>query len=55
MDILFNFNDADRYLVGFPLCKLLKYFESTEIIRQSEDQAFALALNRMVKFNSNYI
>ncbi|XP_050339187.1 uncharacterized protein LOC126765663 [Bactrocera neohumeralis] len=42
-----NSNDAYSTLVGSPLWDLFKYFELTEIMRQRDDQAFAIALNRM--------
>ncbi|XP_036347361.1 ATP-dependent DNA helicase PIF1-like, partial [Rhagoletis pomonella] len=50
---IFSPNQLDPYsaITGTPLWDLFRFFELTEIMRQREDQAFAVALNNMSEGN----
>ncbi|XP_036329467.1 ATP-dependent DNA helicase PIF1-like [Rhagoletis pomonella] len=50
---IFSPNQSDPYsaITGTPLWDLFRFFELTEIMRQREDQAFAVALNNMSEGN----
>ena len=46
---IFQFNNSYNALVDNPLWSLFQLFELTEIMRQKDDKAFAIALSNLAK------